>query len=481
VIDIPTPPTNPDERLKWLRSLYGPVTEYSRRVDQVTSAVESKGLSCVCMMVVDVYRDLGGLEITPERWDEAGCGAYSLTNVPDEDAAFSQAWNAVHNHVAGITPGYALRRLEDARFRLNPPREVHTSHQPLPKIALSLGDLLQKHATMRPPLIDNLLRRGEIMSLVSQAKVGKSWLSVDLVTCAALGRPWLGQNVARCNSVVLLDNELHPETLSARFRAWLKYQNLNAEDTKQVLSAVTILPLRGRLRNVYDLSNVLEQTTGNADLVVLDALYRFFPSGFSENDNADAARLVNELDAMATERGSAFVYIHHSSKGDQSRKDTVDIGAGAGAFARAVDCHGAIYWSNRSGAWLNKKLVFNAAPRSFAPFSELVLNREIVTVPGSGSNGYGFDDETIIRFTVDADEVPEWTLAAVVKAGLTTEWRDRGQFVEALRVAGMNKEPAGNQARELKTRWRQAAGADRVQLPFEYKREGTRDLYRRRP
>ena len=48
---------------------------------------------------------------------------------------------------------------------------------------------------------------------------------------------------------------------------------------------------------------------GTYALVILDSLYRAFPAGTSENDNAEMAMLFNEIDKAAGRLGCAWVNI----------------------------------------------------------------------------------------------------------------------------------------------------------------------------
>ncbi|MGI6417616.1 MAG: hypothetical protein ACOX1P_18335 [Thermoguttaceae bacterium] len=59
----------------------------------------------------------------------------------------------------------------------------------------------------------------------------------------------------------------------------------------------------------------------------------------SENDNAAIMSLYNVIDGYAARLNTAWVNVHHASKGDQSGKGTTDVGSGAGAQSRAADTH----------------------------------------------------------------------------------------------------------------------------------------------
>ena len=58
---------------------------------------------------------------------------------------------------------------------------------------VSAGQLLADHAAMRPAVIDGLLRLGETANVIAAPKMGKSWLTLDLVLSVATGRRWLGK------------------------------------------------------------------------------------------------------------------------------------------------------------------------------------------------------------------------------------------------------------------------------------------------
>ena len=95
-----------------------------------------------------------------------------------------------------------------------------TAQAAAPKIAQAFdfktaSQLRDQYPQLRPPLIDGILRRGETMNIIASPKVGKSWMVNDLAICVAMGQPWLGMPTVQ-GKVLILDNELHPETMSSR-------------------------------------------------------------------------------------------------------------------------------------------------------------------------------------------------------------------------------------------------------------------------
>jgi hypothetical protein len=101
-----------------------------------------------------------------------------------------------------------------------------------------------------------------------------------------------------------------------------------------------VLYLRGRQKDIYQLAEILVSVPpGYYSLIAMDAMYRMWPKGTSENSNADVTAFYNAIDAYAKLLGSAIALVHHTSKGDQSDRTVTDVGAGAGSISRAADTH----------------------------------------------------------------------------------------------------------------------------------------------
>ena len=219
-----------------------------------------------------------------------------------------------------------------------------------------------------PPLIDGMLREGEIANIIAAPKTGKSWLSLDLAITAAMGGRWLGRFEVDAGGVVLVDNELKPGTLGHRFGMACKARNIRPS----AVTNIRFTALRGGLRDlhaVFDLLGQLEPEQRR--IAILDAWYRFLPAGSDENSNTDITKLYNTLDTMAEALGTAFVLIHHTSKGGQGSRAVTDVGAGAGSQSRAADTHLVIREHQEAGP-----VVVDAAVRSLPPLAPFVLRRE---------------------------------------------------------------------------------------------------------
>ncbi len=246
---------------------------------------------------------------------------------------------------------------------------VTTSDEKEPRSSFVIrpaGELIGEFPEMRPPIIEGLLRCGETMNIIAPPKTGKSWLSMGLGLSVVSGRKWLGRFWTRRGKVLIVDNELHPETSAHRLPRIAEAMGIQRDEYADRLFVAN---LRGQLIDL----NLLAEQLGNLEsgafsLIILDAWYRFQPKGSDENSNGDVSQLYNLLDSVANKLGSAFVCIHHTSKGNQSSKGVTDVGSGAGAQSRAPDAHLAMRLHEEDNV-----VVVEAAVRSFAPMQPFCL------------------------------------------------------------------------------------------------------------
>jgi len=222
--------------------------------------------------------------------------------------------------------------------------------------------------------IDGLLRESETMNLISASKVGKSWGVLDLALSKATGGKWLGAFACAQGRVLLIDNELHPETLADRIRKVADARGINPATVHE---AVQVVCLRGRLHDLSELRKLFDRwgiRPGDYSLTIMDALYRLVPPGTEENSNAGMARLYGWVDELAEGFKTAIALVHHSSKGDQSQKSVTDVGAGAGSISRATDTHVILRPHDDESA-----VVMDVALRSFAPVPSRCFRWEFPT------------------------------------------------------------------------------------------------------
>lgn len=228
--------------------------------------------------------------------------------------------------------------------------------------------LCQEYKAMNPPVIHGLLREGETMNVIAAPKTGKSWLVLNLALSVAAGKPWL-DFPTEPGRVLLIDNELHPQTLANRIPRVAEAMQLPEEAWKDNFF---VHPLRGRLQDLFRMESYFrELPAGHFKLIILDAFYRFMPKDMDENDNGTMANLYNLLDRCAASLRCAFLLIHHTTKGVQSGKSVTDVGAGAGSQSRAADCHFVLRPHEADGC-----LAVEAVTRSWPSPPPVVIRQE---------------------------------------------------------------------------------------------------------
>jgi hypothetical protein len=256
-----------------------------------------------------------------------------------------------------LAEGITVEALDRASDELEPPK------------IKSLKQMISEHKELRPVLINGILRVGETCNIIAATKVGKSWMCDGLALSIATGRDWLDRYGTRKGKVLIIDNELYPEDITYRLK--MVAQKIGIKESA-VDDKIDVLSLRGNLVDLERLKYIIDTIPKNEYvLIIVDAWYRMFPPGVSENDNAQMAGLFNLIDRYAAQTGAAWVLVHHASKGDQSGKRTTDVGSGAGSQARAADTHLILRDHEEEG-----HAALNAALRSFPPLEPIVLKWE---------------------------------------------------------------------------------------------------------
>jgi hypothetical protein len=202
------------------------------------------------------------------------------------------------------------------------------------------------------------------MNLISVSKVGKSWLVYMLALSVIHARLWLETFQCVGGKVLIIDNELHKATLVNRIRKVAEAMGIEPYEYEDDLD---IVALRGNLTDLHGLREVIEQSAGTYNMVIVDAWYRML-GNINESDNGAMTSLYNVADEYAATSGAAWTLVHHSSKGSQSDKRTTDVGSGAGAMSRAADTHLVLREHEDDGL-----MVLDGKVRSFAPIQPLAL------------------------------------------------------------------------------------------------------------
>jgi hypothetical protein len=231
---------------------------------------------------------------------------------------------------------------------------------------VAIGQLWQNDPHLREPVIDGLLRRGQVGNLISTSKSYKTYLVLNLAVTSATGRTWLERFPTVGGKVLLIDLELQPPDISRRMHDIVSAMHVAPSD---VAGRVEVVSLRGRAVSIDRIEKwLLSVAPRTYSLVIIDPLYKTYPAGFDENSNPQMTNLYRRFERLAEHLDCGLVVVHHASKGSQADKSVIDVGAGAGAQARSPDAHVVLRQHEADDA-----VVFDARVRSFPPVEPMAL------------------------------------------------------------------------------------------------------------
>jgi hypothetical protein len=230
---------------------------------------------------------------------------------------------------------------------------------------LSFPEIIAMNVDDPPEIIHGIFCEGEVGNLIAGPKSRKSWLVLDLAIAVQTGGPWLGQFDTIQGDVLIVDNELPLPQFRKRIKAVCEARGTNPDSAR-----VEAVCLRGQALDVGQILDLVRERGKRFKLIVIDALYQAIPANVSENDNIQMTGVYKTLTDAAKEIGAGILIVHHTPKGDQSKRPLLEMGSGASAIARAVDLQiGLRPHHNRDSTCA----VFEAKPRSYAEVEPVSL------------------------------------------------------------------------------------------------------------
>jgi putative DNA primase/helicase len=159
-------------------------------------------------------------------------------------------------------------------------------------------------------LVEGLIQRGANGFICAPPKVGKSWLAVDLALSLAMGLPWVGFEVRRPAKVALVSREDNPGLTRWRMDRLLTGKNRTMEDLKGRLYVNSREQSPSFRLDQSELFTpmIAELKAVQPEFVILDVFNVLH--GADENDNTEMRRVLEELNRMQREIGSAICVIH---------------------------------------------------------------------------------------------------------------------------------------------------------------------------
>lgn len=186
--------------------------------------------------------------------------------------------------------------------------------------------------SLKPVVIEGVLREGFKMRIQGPSKAGKSFALIELAIAMAEGTPWLGHK-CRPGRVLYINLELDRASALNRFAAIYRALGIPPDH----LDMIDTWNLRGKTMSLDKLTPKLIRRAKDKGyaMIILDPIYKVLTG--DENSASDMAAFCNNIDRIASECGCCFVDCHHHSKGAQGAKRSADRSSGSGVFARDPD------------------------------------------------------------------------------------------------------------------------------------------------
>jgi hypothetical protein len=193
-------------------------------------------------------------------------------------------------------------------------------------------ELLAKQFEPQRWIVPDMLPAGSLAVIASKAKLGKTWLMLQLATAVATGGQFLGRKVD-AGKVVYLALEDGERLVQARLRLQSAPSSMDS-----LVFYDGILPLNTP-EGMAQLTDLLE--TERPNLLIVDTISAAKTGKLDENLAGDFADLANPLRTLAHDMEVTILLVHHHGK--LSTGDAVMDLRGSTALAGAVDAIMALY------------------------------------------------------------------------------------------------------------------------------------------
>lgn len=232
--------------------------------------------------------------------------------------------------------------LEDEELRrifedIGRKEELRRSIQPTVTIAPTETDKLIVHpcdeimATPHKPdsfVIDRLIPEGMVTAITSQAGIGKSIIALEMARCIASGKPFLGQFPTKQMPVLIIDQEMSPNTIVGRFHSLIDDPTLPIFTSYETFLKIT---------NPNDYRKIADAISEHgAKLVILDTLVTFH-SG-DENQVNEMREVMEAMMRLCAECKVTILVAHHQRKGSYGEQASQASMRGSTEIAAKIGC-----------------------------------------------------------------------------------------------------------------------------------------------
>lgn len=183
-------------------------------------------------------------------------------------------------------------------------------------------------------VVEGIVGERSKLAIVSSAKSFKTWLTIYLALSISHGLTFLRFPASR-RRVIYFNLELKGETFKRRLQAIAKALSIEVES-----GWFKHVALRGQMAglSVHEMVSRMIALAKHykSSVVVIDPVFKLNTEG-EENSSKDQTVFFNELDRITTEGGCTVILNDHTTKGNQSEKDPLDVIRGSSAKGGDLD------------------------------------------------------------------------------------------------------------------------------------------------
>lgn len=199
--------------------------------------------------------------------------------------------------------------------------------------SVDASDFIKQSETPPLELIKGILHQGCKAMLGGASKTNKTWILADMALSISHGHNWLGIPTSQA-PVTYLNMELKPYFFRQRLIEIAKAKKIQIDPQR-----LRIWNLRGYVSGYKSfLVSIKDQfLKGNKpSLFIVDPIYMILGEAV-ENSAEEIGGMMNQLEEVCSQTGSATAFAHHFTKGNPSSKESIDRVSGSGVFARNPD------------------------------------------------------------------------------------------------------------------------------------------------
>jgi len=216
--------------------------------------------------------------------------------------------------------------------------------------AFSVDRLLKADLPPAEWIVEGLIPDKGMTLLDAKPGDFKSYLSIHLSLCVATGEPFLERKVKQ-GKVLYIDEENDIDLLRERFeklrnafshvfeerrrKQGLEYKSKTQGKPLQKIWIMSFKNVKMNSQGQKEIEKIMKEL--NPSIVIVDSLVRVMEG--DENSTRDAKAIFNTIKDLSRKYGCSFLFLHHTRKYDQKRKNaklTIDDVRGSGDFVAAA-------------------------------------------------------------------------------------------------------------------------------------------------